>query len=74
VASDATTKEASPSLGAANCETVAKFAGPGGSSGVVLYANQNEASPSLGAVNCEAVANFGDSWEAHRGGATRRSE
>ena len=47
VTSYANSNEASPSLRAANCETVATLVGPGGSSGVVPHADQNEASPAL---------------------------
>ena len=47
VVSYADQNEASPSLGAANCETVATFVGPWGSSGLLSYADQNEASPTL---------------------------
>ena len=36
--------EASPSLGAANCETVATFVGSWGLSGMVSYADQSEVS------------------------------
>ena len=56
--------EASPSLGATNCETVATFVGSWGLSGMVSYADQSEVSLSL------RVA----SWEAQRGGVICRPE
>ena len=62
--------EASPSLGAANCETVASFVA-GRSSGLLPHADHNEASPSLGAANCETVATFVGSWGAQRNGVIR---
>ena len=67
-------KEASPSLGAANCETVATFVGPWGASGVVSYADQKAASPPLGAANCETVATAVGPWEVQRSDVLRRSE
>ena len=50
--------EASPSMGAANCETVATLVGFWGPSGVTSYADQNEALLPQGAANCETVAAF----------------
>ena len=65
--------EASPSLGAANCETDATFGGSWEAQRR-SYANQNEASPSLGAANSEAVATFVGSWEAQRSRVIRKKE
>ena len=62
--------EASPTLGAANCETFASFVA-GRSSGLVPHADHSEASPSLGAANCETVATFVGSWGAQRNGVIR---
>ena len=73
VTSYANSNEASPSLRAANCETVATLVGPGGSSGVVPHADQNETSPSMGAANCETDVTFGGSWEVQRSDVTRTS-
>ena len=50
--------EASPSLGAANCETDATFVGSWVASGVMSYTDQKEAWPPLGAASCETVAAF----------------
>ena len=55
--------ETSPSLGTANCETVATFADSWGANGVTSYADQNEAWPPLGAANCEDVAAFMGPWD-----------
>ena len=70
----ASQNEASPSLRAANCETVPTFVGFWGPSEIVSYADQNEASPSLGAANCETAATFVGSWEVQRVGVICRPE
>ena len=62
--------EASPSLGAANCESFVA----GESSVLLPHADQSEASVSLGTANSETVATFVGSWEAQRNGVIRKSE
>ena len=66
--------ETSTSLGAANCETVAKFVGSWEAqrSRVVRKSERSLAVP--GAGNCETDTGFGGSCEAQQSSATRRSE
>ena len=55
--------ETSPSMGAANCETVITFVGSWGGTGMTSYADQKEAWQPRGAANCETGAAFMGSWE-----------
>ena len=67
-ASYADQNEASPSLGAANCETVTAFVGSCEVSGVASHADQNAASPSVEAAICDTVATFVCCWRVQRSG------
>ena len=64
----------SPSLGAADCETVATFLGSWGPGVVTSYADQKWTSPCLGAADCETGAAFVDRWDVQRSGVVRASE
>ena len=67
-------EDASPSLGAAVCQTVASFVGSWESSRVTSYGDPRRPSRPLRAAICETVASFVGSWEVQQSDVLEGSE